>query len=88
MSMIVWILLGLGVGLITSQIVTTTGEGTVVDVLLGVFGAIVGGLLFNIFGNTGVSGFDIFSLYSVAVAVTGAIVSLAIYHAFFRRRML
>ena len=88
MSMIVWILLGLGVGLITSKIVTTTGEGTVVDTLLGVVGAIVGGLLFNIFGNTGVSGFDIFSLYSVVVAVTGAIVSLAIYHAFFRRRML
>jgi uncharacterized membrane protein YeaQ/YmgE (transglycosylase-associated protein family) len=74
--------------LITSKIVTTTGEGTVVDALLGVVGAVFGSLLYNIFGNTGVSGFDIFSLYSVVVPVTGAIVSLAIYHAFFRRRML
>ena len=88
MSMIVWALLGIGVGLITSKIVSTTGEGTVVDILLGIVGAVVGGWLFNIFGGTGVSGFDIFSFYSVGVAVIGAIIALAAYHAFFRRRML
>jgi uncharacterized membrane protein YeaQ/YmgE (transglycosylase-associated protein family) len=43
MSMIVWILLGLG--LIASKIVSTTGEGTVVDILLGIVGAVVGGWL-------------------------------------------
>ncbi len=86
--MIVWILVGLGLGVIASKIVSTTGEGTVVDVLLGIVGALVGGWLFNLFGGTGVTGFDIGSAYSVGVAVIGAIVLLAIYHAFFRRRML
>jgi uncharacterized membrane protein YeaQ/YmgE (transglycosylase-associated protein family) len=88
MSMIVWVLLGLGLGLTESKIVSTTGEGTVVDILLGIVGAVVGGWLFNLFGGTGVAGFDIDSLYSAAAAVIGAIVLLALYHAFFRRRML
>ena len=88
MSMIVWILLGLGLGLIASRIVSTTGEGTVVDILLGIVGAVVGGWLFNLFGGTGVTGFDIDSIYSAAAAVIGAIILLALYHAFFRRRML
>lgn len=88
MSMIVWILLGLGLGLIASKVVSTTGEGTVVDILLGVVGAIVFGWLFNFFGGTGVTGFDIDSLYSVAAAAAGGIIFLLLYHAFFRRRML
>jgi uncharacterized membrane protein YeaQ/YmgE (transglycosylase-associated protein family) len=53
--MIVWILLGLGAGLIASKIVSTTGEGTVVDILLGIVGAVVGGWLFNLFGGTGMT---------------------------------
>jgi uncharacterized membrane protein YeaQ/YmgE (transglycosylase-associated protein family) len=88
MSMIVWILLGLGLGLIASKIVSTTGEGTVVDILLGIVGAVVGGWLFNLFGGTGMTGFDIDSIYSAGAAVIGAIIFLALYHAFFRRRML
>jgi uncharacterized membrane protein YeaQ/YmgE (transglycosylase-associated protein family) len=88
MSMIVWILLGLGVGLIASKIVSTTGEGTVVDILLGVVGAAIGGWLFNLFGGTGVTGFNLDSVYSAGIAAIGAIILLALYHAFFRRRML
>jgi uncharacterized membrane protein YeaQ/YmgE (transglycosylase-associated protein family) len=86
MSMIVWILLGLGAGLIASKIVSTTGEGTVVDILLGIVGAVVGGWLFNLFGGTGMTGFD--SIYNAAAAVIGTIILLMLYHAFFRRRML
>jgi uncharacterized membrane protein YeaQ/YmgE (transglycosylase-associated protein family) len=88
MSIIVWILLGLGLGLITSKVVSTTGEGTVVDILLGIVGSVGGGWLFNIFGSAGVTGFDIGSLYSAGAAVIGAIILLALYHAFFRHRML
>jgi uncharacterized membrane protein YeaQ/YmgE (transglycosylase-associated protein family) len=84
--MIVWILLGLGAGLIASKIVSTTGEGTVVDILLGIVGAVVGGWLFNLFGGTGMTGFD--SIYNAAAAVIGTIILLMLYHAFFRRRML
>ena len=53
MSMIVWILLGLGLGLIASKIVSTTGEGTVVDILLGIVGAVIGGWLFAQFNGAG-----------------------------------
>jgi uncharacterized membrane protein YeaQ/YmgE (transglycosylase-associated protein family) len=88
MSMIVWLLLGLGLGLLASKLVSTTGEGTVVDILLGIVGGVVGGWMFNLFGGTDMTGFDIGSVYSAGAAVIGAIILLALYHAFFRRRML
>ena len=88
MSMIVWILLGLGLGLILRKIVSTTGEGTVVDILLGIVGAILSGWLFNLFGGTGVTGFNIDSIYSAGIAALGTIILMALYHVFFRRRML
>ena len=86
--MIVWILLGLALGLIASKVVRTTGEGIVVDILLGIVGAVIGGWLSNLFGGTGVSGFNIDSVYSAGIAAIGAIILLALYHAFFRLRML
>jgi len=86
--MIVWILLGLALGLIASKVVSTTGEGIVVDILLGIVGAAIGGWLSNLFGGTGVSGFNIDSVYSAGIAAIGAIILLALYHAFFRHRML
>jgi uncharacterized membrane protein YeaQ/YmgE (transglycosylase-associated protein family) len=52
------------------------------------FGAVLGGWLFNLFGGTGVTGFNIDSVYSAGIAAIGAIILLALYHAFFRRRML
>jgi uncharacterized membrane protein YeaQ/YmgE (transglycosylase-associated protein family) len=86
--MIVWILLGLVLGLIPSKIVSTTGEGTVVDILLGIVGAVIGGWLFNLFGGSGLTGFDIDSVYSAGIAAIGAVIVLVLYHVFFRRRML
>lgn len=86
--MIVWIFLGLVPGFIASKIVSTTGEGTVVDILLGIVGAVVGGKLFNLFGGSRLTGFNLDSVYSAGIAVIGAIIALALYHAFFRRRML
>ena len=88
MSMIVWILLGLVLGLIASKVVSTTGEGTVVDILLGIVGAVIGGWLFGLVGGSGLTGFDIDSVYSAGIAAIGAIIALALYHVFFRRRML
>jgi uncharacterized membrane protein YeaQ/YmgE (transglycosylase-associated protein family) len=41
MSMIVWILLGFVLGLIASKVVSTTGKGTVVDIVLGIVGAVI-----------------------------------------------
>ena len=88
MLLIIWIVLGVALGLIASKIVSTTGEGTVVDILLGIIGAVIGGWLFAQFNGSGVTGFDIDSVYSAGMAAIGAIVVLALYHAFFRRRML
>ena len=83
MSFIAWIVLGLVAGFIGSKIVNKTGEGLIRDILLGVVGAIIGGYLFNLFGASGVTRLN---LYSVLVAVIGAVVFLVVYHAVFRRR--
>jgi uncharacterized membrane protein YeaQ/YmgE (transglycosylase-associated protein family) len=84
MSVIAWIILGLFSGFIASKIVNRTGEGILVDIVLGIIGAIVGGFLFAQFGAAGVSGLN---LYSMFVAVIGAVVVLLIYHAIVRRRV-
>jgi uncharacterized membrane protein YeaQ/YmgE (transglycosylase-associated protein family) len=83
MSILGWIILGLISGFIASKIVNKTGEGVVLDIILGVVGAIIGGWLFTTFGMAGVTGVN---LYSMLVAVIGAIVVLVIYHAITRRR--
>jgi uncharacterized membrane protein YeaQ/YmgE (transglycosylase-associated protein family) len=78
MSFIVWIVLGLIAGFIASKIINKRGEGLIRDILLGIIGAVVGGWLFHAFGMAGVSGLNI---YSLIVAVVGAVVVLVIYHA-------
>jgi uncharacterized membrane protein YeaQ/YmgE (transglycosylase-associated protein family) len=83
MSLVGWIVLGLVAGFIGSKLVNHSGEGLIRDVLLGVVGAIIGGYLFNLFGAAGVTGLN---LYSLLVAVVGAVVFLIVYHALFRRR--
>ena len=83
MSIIGWIILGLIAGFIGSKIVNKTGEGFFLDIVLGIVGAIVGGVIFTAVGATGVTGFN---LYSMFVAVVGAIVALVLYHAIFGRR--
>ena len=81
MSIIAWIIVGLIAGFFASKIVNRTGEGVILDVLLGIGGAIVGGWLFHIFGMSGVNGLN---LYSIVVATLGAVVFLVVYHALFR----
>jgi len=78
MSFLAWIVLGLLAGFIGSKIVNKRGEGMMLDILLGIVGALVGGWLFNTFGATGITGLN---LYSLLVAVVGSVVFLVIYHA-------
>ncbi len=78
MSFIAWIILGLIAGFIGSKLVNKKGEGLILDIVLGIVGALVGGWLFNTFGATGVTGLN---LYSLLVAVIGAVVVLVVYHA-------
>jgi len=78
MGIIAWIILGAVAGFIASKIVNKAGEGFLMDIVLGIVGAVVGGFIFRQFGAAGVTGFN---LYSLLVAVVGAIVFLIIYHA-------
>jgi uncharacterized membrane protein YeaQ/YmgE (transglycosylase-associated protein family) len=82
MSFIAWIVLGLIAGFVASKIVNKSGEGLLLDIVLGIIGAVVGGYLFQTFGMAGVTGLNI---YSILVAVVGAIVVLVLYHAIVRR---
>lgn len=71
-------LLGLVAGFIGSKIVNKSGEGLLLVIVLGIVGAVVGGFLFSLVGAAPVSGFNLYSLF---VAVIGAIVVLVVYHA-------
>jgi uncharacterized membrane protein YeaQ/YmgE (transglycosylase-associated protein family) len=84
MSILAWLVLGLISGFIASKIVNKSGEGVFLDIILGIVGAFIGGWLFNTFGHTGVTGLN---LYSMFVAVVGAVVLLVVYHALFGRRV-
>jgi len=83
MSIIGWLILGLISGFIASKIVNDTGQGLVLNIVLGVVGAIVGGFIFSTFGGAPVTGFN---LYSMFVSVIGAIFVLILYHMIAGRR--
>ena len=56
MSLLAWIILGLVSGFIASKLINRTGEGVILDIVLGIVGAVIGGWLFNTFGMAGVTG--------------------------------
>ena len=78
MSILAWIVLGLIAGFISSLIVNRSGEGFFLDIILGIVGALVGGFIMTAVGGTGITGFN---LWSILVAIGGAIVVLVILHA-------
>jgi len=78
MGILAWIVLGLIAGFIASKIYAGSGQGFLLDVVLGIVGAVVGGYLFSAFGATGITGLNI---YSMIVAIIGAVIVLWIYHA-------
>ena len=77
MSFLAWIVLGLIAGFLGSKLVNKSGEGLILDILLGIIGAVVGGWLFAKFGAAGVTGLN---LYSILVAVVGSVLVLVVYH--------
>ena len=84
MSIIAWLVLGLIAGFLASKIVNKQGEGLLMNIVLGVVGALVGGWVFRLFGMSGVTGLNV---YSLLVAVLGAVALLFIYHQLIRRRV-
>ena len=89
MSLFAWLLLGLLAGFIASHLVNHRGEGMILDILLGIVGAVVGGWLAYVFGFSGITRLNI---YSLIVATLGSVVILFVYHAirrnFIGRRIL
>jgi len=83
MSILAWVVLGLIAGFVASKLVNKSGEGVLMDLVLGIIGAVGGGWLFNQFGQPGVTGLN---LWSVVVAVVGAVIILVLYHAVTGRR--
>ena len=83
MSLLGWIFFGLLTGFIASRVVNKRGEGCILNVALGIVGACVGGFIFNSIGGHGVTGFNIYSMF---VAVIGAIVVLLLFYAVTGRR--
>jgi len=83
MHFISWIILGLIAGFIGSKVVNKSGSGLLLDIVLGVVGAVVGGYIVQALGiGSGVTGLNI---YSLLVAIVGAILVLVIYNAVARR---
>ena len=78
MSVIAWIVLGLIAGFIASKLVAGSGQGLLMDIVLGIVGAVVGGFISKQLGYGDINGF---TLYSIVIAVLGAIVVLLVYRA-------
>ena len=83
MSLLGWIFFGLITGFIASRIVNQQGEGCILNIALGLVGALVGGFIFAHIGGHSITGFN---LYSMFVAIIGAVVVLFVYHAITGRR--
>jgi len=79
MSILGWIILGGLAGWLASVLVRGTGLGIIADILIGIVGAFIGGIIVGALGGTGVTGFNI---WSFVVAVIGAVVLLLIVRLF------
>ena len=84
MGILAWIVVGLVAGILAKIAMPGPDPGgTILTVIIGIAGAIVGGLVVNaILGRSGVTGFD---LPTVLVATLGSVLLLAVYRFITRR---
>lgn len=76
MGLLLWIIFGALAGWIASIVMKTDErQGAFMNIIVGIIGAVVGGLIMGLFGENGVTGFNI---YSIFVAVLGSVVLLAV----------
>ena len=86
MGILSWVILGLIAGFIGSKLVTNTGQGMIMNIVLGIVGALVGGFLStNVLGMGGVSGVN---LWSILIATGGAVLTLVVYGALTGRKQM
>jgi uncharacterized membrane protein YeaQ/YmgE (transglycosylase-associated protein family) len=81
MSIIIWLFIGLVAGFLGSKIVNKSGDGIVLDIILGLVGSFVGGFLFSLIGIHAGG-----PLGSIVVATVGAVLVLVVYHKLIRGR--
>lgn len=83
MGFIAWLVLGLIAGWLASMVMGKGGYGLIGDIIVGIIGAFIGGFLFNALTGTGITGFN---LWSIFVAFVGAVILIAILRAVSGRR--
>jgi uncharacterized membrane protein YeaQ/YmgE (transglycosylase-associated protein family) len=83
MGILSWLILGLIAGYIGSKLVDKTGQGMIINIVLGIIGAVVGGVVFSVIGMRGVTGLNIWSLI---VAIIGSVIVLWLYNKFIAGR--
>lgn len=81
MGILSWVVVGALAGWIAGLIIKGSGSGFLMNIVIGIVGAFIGGLIMNLIGNVGVTGFNIWSLL---VSVLGAVVLLGIVGLFRR----
>ena len=81
MGILGWIILGGLAGWIASAL-TGSGEGCLMSIVIGIVGAVIGGFVFSLIGGAPVTGLNLWSLF---VAVVGAVILLAVVRAFRKR---
>ncbi len=80
LNIVTWVIIGGIAGWLASKITGTSGrQGCLLDIIVGIVGAFLGGFIFNLLGGIGVTGFNVWSLF---VATVGAVVLLAILNLF------
>ena len=79
MGWLAWIIIGALAGWLASIAMKTNREqGLLLDIVVGIVGALIGGFVFNALGIGGVTGFNLWSLF---VAFIGAVILLAVLRA-------
>jgi uncharacterized membrane protein YeaQ/YmgE (transglycosylase-associated protein family) len=86
MGWLAWLIVGAIAGWLASMVMKTSGrQGLLMDIVVGIIGAFIGGFLFNQFGAAGVTGFNIWSMF---VAFVGAVVLLVVLRLVTGQRLL
>ncbi len=75
MTVVIWVIIGGGAGLLASALVKGTGLGFLGDIIVGVIGAFVGGFFMTLIGHQAFTGFNLWSFF---VSFIGAVALLAI----------
>jgi len=82
LNIIWWIVVGLIAGWATGKIMSGSGQGFLMDIVLGIAGALVGGWIMRALGFQAHGGM----IYTILVAIGGAVILTALYRLITRGR--